>query len=250
MLLYYKNHAKLLFINEKKLIIMEKSIKISSKDIQNMVTECIKKILKEERITLANNVPPEVHEKYLKFFKNQNPELDPSGFEYIGNRLTHNGKKKKKKPVISKPDNMSIEEYYKNVVIPNKPELADKEQEYTNEQWLPVQNIGRYFNGEPDFSSYYMVSNFGRLKIINLKDATRSDIVRGYDAPTRNAMQFHLNGYGDDGSSMKTCPDVKYIVADAWLEPHDMKQFKVIHKDGDYHNNNVNNLQWVPRVKR
>ena len=60
-------------------------------------------------------------------------------------------------------------------------------------------------------------------------------------------MQFHLNGYGDDGASMKTCPDVKYIVADAWLEPHDTKEFKVIHIDGDYHNNRVDNLKWVPK---
>ena len=227
---------------------MKKTIEITENDLKNIVLETVK--LLREYIEIAKNVPTNIQKQYLAKIKKERSDLDPTGFSYVGNKLIHNGKKAQKKPIISKPENMSVEEYYTKYVLPNNPKMAEKEEQYSDEDWRPVQNIGRYFGGEVDYSSYYEVSNYGRLKTINFKNALRSNIQDGYDAPTRNAMQFHLNGFGDDGTSMKTCPDVKYIVADAWLEPHDMKRFKVIHLDGDYHNNKVNNLKWVEKKNK
>ena len=149
---------------------------------------------------------------------------------------------KPKQQTISKPEDMSVEEYKEKYVIPMKPELKDED----GEEWRPVPNKGRYFGGEADYSNYYEISNLGRLRLINLQNAAKSSISCGYDAPTRKAMQFHLN----HKSGMNTCPDVKYMVADAFLGEHDLQDNMVIHIDGDYHNNRADNLKWVPRKRQ
>lgn len=236
---------------------MEKknTIRLTESDLKKVISESVKRILGES-IELAKNVPPQIQGKYIEKMKREYPDLDPNGFFYMGGTLKHSGKKAPKRPKsepkekISKPEDMSIEEYYSKLVLPNNQKIASKENEFADEDWRPVKNIGRYFGGDVDYSSYYEVSNYGRLKVINLKDALKSDIYVGYDAPTRKAMQFHLNGYGADGTSRKTCPDVKYIVADAWLQPMDPKKYMVRHKDGDYHNNTADNLEWVPRRQK
>lgn len=148
---------------------------------------------------------------------------------------------KPKTEIVSKPEDMSVEEYKAKYVIPMKPELKDEE----GEEWRPVENKNRYFGGDVDYGNYYEISNLGRLRTINLQNAAKSSISTGYDAPTRNAMQFHLN----HKSGMNTCPDVKYMVADAFLGEHDLQDNMVIHIDGDYHNNRADNLKWVPRKK-
>ena len=149
--------------------------------------------------------------------------------------------KKVAKQRISKPEDMSIEDYKNKCVIPLKPELKDID----GEEWRPVKNIGRYFGGDVSYENYYEVSNLGRVRNINLVNAAGSNVGFGYDAPTRKAMQYHLN----HKSGMNTCPDIKYMVADAFLGEHNPESNMVIHKDGDYHNNNVSNLEWVPRKK-
>jgi len=149
---------------------------------------------------------------------------------------------KPKPQTISKPENMSVEEYKEKFVIPMNPDLKDLE----DEEWRPVPNKGRYFGGEADYGNYYEISNLGRLRTINLQNAAKSTISCGYDAPTRKAMQFHLN----HKSGMNTCPDVKYMVADAFLGEHDLENNMVVHIDGDYHNNRADNLKWVPRKKK
>lgn len=170
--------------------------------------------------------------------------INPNDLQQQGNWLVYLPRKRK---AIAKPKNMTVEEYYRTIVLKNNPDLEAKANEFPNEEWRPVQNIGRYFDGEVDFSLYYEVSSEGRLKVVDLKDAASSYISVGYDAPTRNAMQFHLNSHDKNGNAKKTCPDVKNIVADAFLEPHDIKKFIVVHIDGDYHNNKVSNLMWVKR---
>ncbi len=165
--------------------------------------------------------------------------------------FVENGKKliyiPKKKTIIKKPNNMGMAEYIEKLVLPNNQEFSIASGKYENEVWRPVQNVGRYFDGEVDYSDYYEVSNFGRLRAINVKDAMKSSISEGYDAPTRNAMQFHLNAKGIDGKKMNTCPDIKYMVADAFLEHKDESKFMIVHIDCDYHNNCVDNLSWVER---
>ena len=147
---------------------------------------------------------------------------------------------KKKASTSKRPKGMTDEEYYRSL---NLAKISQDVKSVETEEWRPIQNMGRYFGGDVDYSFRYEVSNKGRLKTI---DGDTFTISEGYDAPTRKAMQFHLNAKVG-GEVLNTCPDVKYMVADAFLEAKDTKKYIVIHVDGDYHNNEVTNLMWVQR---
>ena len=170
-------------------------------------------------------------------------------FDYNGLRLIYNPKTVKRQK-ISKPEGMSIDAYYRKYVLPNNPSMAEEEEKYPDEEWRPIQNIGRYFMGAADYTNVYEVSNYGRLKMINLDDAAKSRIYMGYNAPTRGAMQAHLNTTDVNGNKLQTTGFIGNIVADAFLEPRDPKKFMVKHKDGNYGNNHVDNLEWVPRARK
>lgn len=188
-------------------------------------------------------------ENYPKIIKMVSKKygINPAYLKWTGMNVQYTAPKTKTRKKISKPKNMTVSDYYYKLVLPNNPKLQAAEDELPDEDWKPVQNVGRYFGGKADYSGVYEVSNYGRLRKIDLEDAVKSRIYVGYDAPQRNAMQFHLNVTGEDGKTYKTCPPVENMVADAWLEPRDPKQYKVVHKDGDYHNNTADNLEWVPR---
>ena len=182
------------------------------------------------------------------------PDLDPAGFQWFGNVIRHNDKKKPKavpRQKITKPEGMGDREYEQKYVIPNNPKYKEKLEMYADEEFLPVVNGGRYFGGAVDYGCDYEISNRGRLKVINHSDAIKSDIYDPYPAPTRKAMQFTMIGYGDDEEGartrMRTTPSVSYMVANAFLGEHDPSKWVVKHKDGDWHNNNVENLEWVPK---
>lgn len=166
--------------------------------------------------------------------------VNPNDFVVKRGMLTYEPKKVAKQR-ISKPEDMSVDDYKNKCVIPLKPELKDID----GEEWRPIKNMGCYFGGDVDYSNYYEVSNLGRVRNIDFGNAAGSNVSYGYDAPTRKAMQYHLN----HKSGMNTCPDIKYMVADAFLGEHNPKDNMVIHIDGDYHNNRAENLKWVPRSR-
>lgn len=179
--------------------------------------------------------------------------LSPEDFNYNQNdkKVYYNPKKRKtvKRQKYSKPADMSIKDYYSSIVLKVNPKLKEGEDIYDDEVWMPVRNAGRYFKGEADYS-FYEVSNHARLRIINLMDAEKSRILTPYPAPTRRAMQFHLTGSDEGGNAMRTCPDVKNIVADAFFKNFDPSTQRVVHKDGDWRNNNVDNLAVIDRGRR
>lgn len=179
--------------------------------------------------------------------------LPPEDFNYNRNdrKVYYAPKKRKtvKRQKYSKPDGMSIKDYYSSIVLKVNPKLKAAEELYDDEVWMPVRNAGRYFKGEADYS-FYEVSNHARLRIINLGDAEKSRILTPYPAPTRRAMQFHLMGSDEDGNTMHTCPDVKNIVADAFFDNFDPSTQRVVHKNGDWSNNNVDNLAVIDRGRR
>jgi hypothetical protein len=211
------------------------------KKLQESLNNRLNEDLKKGDSFKLNGMPPQTLAKMIASKYGVNPADFVTGkngtIVYQPKRTT-----KPKPQTISKPENMSVEEYKEKFVIPMNPDLKDLE----NEEWRPVPNKGRYFGGEADYGNYYEISNLGRLRTINLQNAAKSSISCGYDAPTRKAMQFHLN----HKSGMNTCPDVKYMVADAFLGEHDLENNMVVHIDGDYHNNRADNLKWVHRKKK
>ena len=227
-----------------------KTIKLTETKLRNIISESVKKVL-NEAIEIANNVPEKFRKQYLAKMISEHPDLDPDGFFWIGGNLKHSGKKKVKRSVekIGKPEGMSEKEYEEKIVIPNNKEFAEKINRYPDEEFRPVVNGGRYFGGDADYGNFYEVSNYGRLKVLNHGNCLKSNIYDGYPAPTRNAMQFHLNFSGEGEDNMKTCPAVHYMVANAFLGEHNPKEWKVIHIDGDWRNNMVDNLKWVKKNK-
>jgi hypothetical protein len=164
--------------------------------------------------------------------------VNASDFVQFGNKIVYQPKKKSSNS--KRPKGMTDEEYYRSL---NLAKISQDVKSVKTEEWRPIQNMGRYFGGEVNYGLRYEVSNKGRLKTIEGETFTISE---GYDAPTRKAMQFHLNS-NVGGKTLNTCPDVKYMVADAFLGTKDTKKYIVIHIDGDYHNNEVTNLMWVQR---
>lgn len=206
-----------------------------------------------ESENFANGVPKQLRAKFLKKVASEHPELDPAGFFYVGGSLKHNGKKSQKaapREKISKPEGMSNAEYEQKLVIPNNKEYREQLARCEGEEFRPIVNGGRYFGGTADYGCDYEISNKGHLKVLNHGDVIKSKIYDPYPAPTRKAMQFHLNGFDNQGNAQKTCPNVAYMVANAFLGEHDPVNFLVIHKDGNWQNNDAENLEWVPRSKK
>ena len=182
----------------------------------------------------------------------RNPKLDPAGFQWFGDELRHNEKKAVrraapyvKREITPKPENMGDEEYYEKMVLPQNDKIRTEAEKYNDEEWRPIINGGRYFGGEADYGCDYEVSNRARLKVLNHSNVMKSMIYDPYPAPTKKAMQFHLNGFDSEGNAQKTCPSVAYMVANAFLGEHNPKEWKVVHLDGNWRNNVADNLKWV-----
>lgn len=183
--------------------------------------------------------------------------MNPDDFEYIGNgKFVYKVKQKKTNPRTKKPkfrsqdlgrkDGETEQEYLERVREIN-PKFAEVEGEIPGEEWRPIVNKGRYFSGDTDYTKAYEVSNMGRIRIIDFENPMRSRISSGYDAPGKNARNFHL-----DLPGFKTTPPIHTLVADAWLpEPEGgIENYDVEHIDGNYHNNRADNLRYVLKKGR
>ncbi len=176
--------------------------------------------------------------------------VPPEDFTYdrYSRKICYDPRKRPKveRQKFSKPEDMSVKDYYSSIVLKVNPKIKEDEEKYDDEIWMPVKNVGRYFKGQADYS-FYEVSNHARLRIIDFEDAAKSRILSPYPAPTRRAMQFHLNSNDENGKKLNTCPDVKYIVADAFIENFDPQTQVVIHKNGDWSNNDIDNLAVIDK---
>ena len=191
--------------------------------------------------------------------------VDPNDFDYIGDgkmgKFVYKVKPKKSRPSTKKPKFKSqdlgrkegeTEQEYLERVREINPKFADVEKEIPGEEWRPLQNTGRYFGGATDYTRSHEVSNMGRIRTIDFSDPMRSRISTGYDAPTRNARQFHLDTRDEAGESQKTTPPIHTMVADAWLDAPEgnIEDYDIEHIDGNYHNNRADNLRYVLRKGR
>lgn len=90
------------------------------------------------------------------------------------------------------------------------------------------------------FDGQYQVSSYGRVKSLPWYYHHREDIILKPINQNSGYLQVALYS--------KQKPNKKYLihrlVAEAFLE-HDSRKNHVNHKDGNKHNNNVENLEWV-----
>lgn len=104
--------------------------------------------------------------------------------------------------------------------------------DFEGEIWKPVMWGGGCLKGE------YEVSNYGR--VARPKDDFRNRyLIVEYDYKENGMCQVNLNE--PDGT--RHCISLQHVVAETFIPNPDGYQ-NVIHKDGDYHNNAVSNLEW------
>lgn len=111
---------------------------------------------------------------------------------------------------------------------------------YENEQWKEIQG----------FENEYLISNYGRIK----------SKTRVYHCGTNHSVQktieehilhvfFRKDKYvgvtlKKNGKSFSR--EIHRLVAEAFI-PNQEKKEQINHKDGDKHNNKVDNLEWITR---
>lgn len=223
----------------------------------NIVNNVVKNIINEADFKIGDSLVIPGSESMGRKIIRLKYGMNPDDFEYIGNgKFVYKVKQKKTNPRIKKPkfrsqdlgrkDGETEQEYLERVREIN-PKFAEVEGEIPGEEWRPIVNKGRYFSGDTDYTKAYEVSNMGRIRIIDFEDPMRSRISSGYDAPGKNARNFHL-----DLPGFKTTPPIHTLVADAWLpEPEGgIENYDVEHIDGNYHNNRADNLRYVLKKGR
>lgn len=233
---------------------------MNRKLLHQIIVESINKVLNEElRPNMSWSIPYGMSPDKLIRMIAQKENIDPSELKINANKIEYVPSKKKrlakdaspKRKKLSKPEGMDFHTYFDKIVLPNNPEEQKKAAEYGNsEQWKPVPNKGRFFNGELDPSQLVEVSNMGRVRFIDANDAMRSGINKGvYFAPTRNGVQVHINAMGADGRPLRTTGLLANMVIDAWFDPEgelDKNKYKVIYLDGNPQNCRLDNLDYVP----
>ena len=231
-----------------------------SRLINEIVNNILKNILNEHEFKLGDSIvipgSEAMGRKILRLKYGANPE----DFEYIGDgrtgKFVYKVKPKKTRPSTKKPKFLSqdlgrkedeTEQEYLERVRELNPKFAQEESEIPGEEWRPLQNKGRFFNGKADFSNDFEVSNMGRVRIIDFADPMRSFVTSGYDAPGKKARQLTIRVPG-----MRTTPPIHTLVADAWLPepPGGIEHYYVAHIDGNYHNNRADNLEYRPKKRK
>ena len=228
--------------------------------LNNIIDRVVKNVLNEATVSqfkMGDSIVIPGDETYGRKVLRDRYKMNPDDFEYIGAgkfvykmkpKKTNAGMKKKpkfKSQDLGKKDGETSEEYLDRVKQVNQ-KFAQMDGEIEGEEWRPIENKGRYFKGNADFSKDFEVSNMGRVRVIDLEDPMRSIITSGYDAPNKKARQITIRIPG-----MRTTPPLHTLVADAWLPepPGGIEKYYVAHIDGDYHNNRADNLEYRPKKR-
>ena len=169
-----------------------------------------------------------VMDKYVK----QSPDLDPAGFQWFGDVLKHNGKKRPKatpKPKIAKPEGMDDITYITKFAPKYNKRLANglqklrQHSDESKEQWdtLDVSHL-RSGDVAQAFSDRYYISNFGGIAISNPTNTSNCHVFVPYFDKSTKKYQINLRIYDGDVEVEHLCPSVASLVrqnfGDEWAQ--------------------------------
>lgn len=198
------------------------TIKITEQELRKLIKESVSRILMNEVINIANNVPERIKKGYLQKKISEYPDLDPEGFFWIGDNLKHNGKKKKSKSAerVAKPEGMSDIEFITGFAPKYNKRLAaglKKLKEYSGgqkEKWEQL-DVGHLRSGEvaEEFADRYYISNFGGIALSNPEHTGWCHVFVPYFDKTTKQFQINLRIYDATGKEVDhLCPAVVSLV--------------------------------------
>lgn len=206
---------------------MKNTIKLNESQLKKIIAESIKEAISELNV-FANNVPDTIKPKFLKKVANEHPELDPSGFFWVGGSLKHNGKKSARKKKIVKPEGMTTQEYLQKMVLPNNSVLRDELDEINklpDIKWVPL-NVAKYCKGdaslEAGFKNRYFISNYGHILDVNPGDGGESRIRKPYANTSSGKFQKDLRAKNAAGATKHLNNSVGLMVRDHF-NPEDVR---------------------------
>lgn len=236
---------------------MKRQIKLTESQLYKVIIESVKSILLNEtkqkanpiEWTITNNNDPEK----LKRLIASKHKYDIDDLKIVGNKIIYKPSKKgktvKNKTKLVKENGMSNEDFFQEVLKYKSPEVQKKSETKEGEIWKPLPNVNRYFKGELDPSQIIEVSNFGRVRCLNVNDGLKSKLLSTPFIVTRNEVQVHIN---DKENNLHTTGVLHNMVYDTFGEdaPFDYQKYKVKFKDGNASNCRIDNLYLAPRSKK
>lgn len=185
------------------------TIRLTESELKRVITESVKKVLRES-IELAKNVPSQIQGKIIEKMKKEYPDLDPDGFFYMGGTLKHSGKKAPKrakssgpKEVISKPEDMSMEDYIQNFVPKYNKKFGAlySDVEAMSPEWRDLKISTGNADFDEAYTNRYYLSSTGCIMVANATDVRYCHITKPYFDAHNGRFQINLrlyDGYGKE----------------------------------------------------
>ena len=215
-------------------------IKLTESQLKRIINESIRRVINEW--TDVMSFPKEFlakkdrqwREDRLKKEAEKWPDLDPAGFQWFGNTIRHNGKKKPKnapRPKVSKPEGMDDITYITQFVPKYNKRFAKglltAEEVFKGEEkeiYEPI-DVSDFMGAEDaaSFADRYYISQYGIVYISNGADTSSCHISIPYFNADRKMYQVNLRIYDENGKELRhTCPSVvglvRKVFGDKWAE--------------------------------
>lgn len=205
---------------------MKRVVRINESVIRSMVETAVKQVLKEGALgqNFYSNVPDGFKKQVLSKAIQENPNLEPTGFYWVGGNLKHNGKKKKtvNREIIKKPEGMSDIEFLTTIVPKYNTRYAKGLSKLLSDninklEWKPLDiSTMRDLKTSEMFSERYWICNLGAVTTEYPDDASKCRLSIPYFDRSTKHFQINLRIYEDGVETAHLCPGVITLVRNAF----------------------------------
>ena len=229
-------------------------IRLTENQLKHIINESVKRVINEWTDVIS--FPKEFldkkdrkwKEERLKKEAEKRPDLDPAGFQWIGNTIRHNDKKKPKSTPaqkVSKPEGMDdityltefVPKYNKRFakgLLTAKEVFSGEEEEI----YEPI-DVSDFMESEyvQNFADRYYISQYGVVYISNSDSTSACHICIPYFNADRKMYQVNLYVYDENGGLLRhTCPSavglVKKVFGQEWANRlYKIEQEQVRHNE-------------------